>query len=220
MAPASPRDGALANPAPDPDRSLFLLRLARAGDAAALDELVRRYEPRVRRIVRARLPANLAARVDEMDLVNATLHAASRQLGGFEPRGAASLLHWLARIAENKIKDELAKLHAQRRECRREVPLAASSGSSTTVAWQPAAREPTPSAFLFRKELEKLFDDAVRELPGDQREAVILRDYCSADWDEIALRLGRTNAHAACQLHQRAWIALRRTLGPKLRDCV
>ena len=71
---------------------------------------------------------------------------------------------------------------------------------------------------MFRKELEALFDAAVNELPDDQREVVIQRDYCGLEWDEVAANVGRDNAHAARQLHQRAWISLRRTLGPKLRS--
>lgn len=215
------RDGASAWS--DPAASTFLLRSARAGDRRSLDELVRRYEPRLLRIVRARLPASLATRVEPTEIVDAALHSAAQQIASFEPQNEASLLHWLATIAANKIRDELDRMRAQKRDCGREVSLAAlgetgSGDSSSGSAWQPAGRETSPSGMLFRKELEELFDAAVRDLPDDQREVVLLRDYCRFDWESIARKLGRANAHAACQLHQRAWIALRRALGPKLRD--
>ncbi len=213
--------GSLPNQAPLPDlsSSLILLRSAQQGDRRSLDELIRRYEPRLRRIVRARLSPSLAARIDESDIVDLTLHAASRQLAGFEPENAASLLHWLSTIATRKIRDELDRLHAAKRDVGREVALSAFDGSSSGPGWQPAARDLSPSMALFRKELEELFDAAVSLLPDDQREVVILRDYCHHAWDDIARLLSRTSPHAASQLHQRAWIALRRTLGPKLRDC-
>lgn len=206
------------SPLPDPTSSLILLRSAQAGDRRSLDELIRRYEPRLRRIVRARLSPSLAARIEESDIVDLTLQAASRQLGGFEPQSAASLLHWLSTIATSKIRDELDRLHAAKRDIAREVNLGAFDGSSSGPGWQPAARDRSPSMELFRKELEELFDAAVNALPDDQREVVILRDYCHHGWDDIARLLSRTSPHAASQLHQRAWIALRRSLGPKLRD--
>jgi hypothetical protein len=43
---------------PDPGRSLALLALAQAGDRGALEELVTRYQERLRRIVRIQLGAS------------------------------------------------------------------------------------------------------------------------------------------------------------------
>lgn len=202
---------------PDPTESLNLLRVAQAGDGQALNDLIRRYEPRVRRIVRARLAPSLSIYIDEADIVQLTLQSAAGQIAGFRPETAPSLLHWLSTIATHKIRDELDRMHAARRDVGREVKLDDIGGSSTSPGWQPAAAGRTPSMEVFRKELEELFDAAVHALPDDQREAVILRDYCHYGWDEIARQLSRASPHAASQLHQRAWIALRRTLGPKLR---
>jgi RNA polymerase sigma-70 factor (ECF subfamily) len=224
MNPAQPRDESdlSSNPAaeglPDPAHSLVLLERAQSGDKQALDELIRRYEPRVRRIVRARLPAAVAAKTDAADLVQITLLAALPQLSGFRPQGAASLLNWLATIATSRIRDEWDRFAAGKRDAGREYSIEAMDSGSSSYGWQPAARERTPSMELFRKELEEMFDAAVHELPDDQREVVILRDYCGYDWADIADQLSRATLHAARQLHQRAWIALRRSLGPRLRS--
>lgn len=202
-----------AQPAPD---SVVLLSRARRGDPRALGDLLRRYEPRLVRIVSARMSTELAAHIEAADIVQLTLQRAAELLPAFEPRTESGLLHWLATIATRQIQDEVGRLRAAKRDVRRVVRLDAGSDSSS--AWQPAAHDTTPSAAFFRKELEVLFDAAVRALPVDQREVVIQRDYCGLEWAEIAAQLGRDNTHAARQLHQRAWISLRRTLGPKLRS--
>lgn len=205
-------------PLPDPSDSIYVLRRAQTGDRAALDEFVRRYEPRLSRIVRARMSPEVAAHVEAVDIVQLTLQSAVTLLPAFEAKGGASVIHWLSTIALRKIHDEVDRLRAAKRDIGREVHLDALRASASASAWQPAADDTTPSAALFRKELEALFDAAVNALPEDQREVVIQRDYCGLDWAEIAAQLGRDNTHAARQLHQRAWISLRRTLGPKLRS--
>jgi RNA polymerase sigma factor (sigma-70 family) len=58
------------NPPPDiPNPLADLLRRAGAGDAAALEELLRRYEPQVRRAARALLRPPLRQVLDSFDLV-------------------------------------------------------------------------------------------------------------------------------------------------------
>lgn len=201
----------------DPNDSIRVLRRAQGGERTAVTEFVKRYEPRLHRIVRARMSPEIAAHVETADIVQLTLHSAVTLLAEFEPKSAPSVLAWLSKIAARKIHDEVDRLRAAKRDVGREVHLDALRASPSASAWQPAADDTTPSAALFRKELEALFDGAVQALPEDQREVVIQRDFCGLEWDEIARAFER-DAHAVRQLHQRAWISLRRTLGPKLRS--
>lgn len=203
--PLSASDGAV---------SVDLLARAQAGDDAARDELVERYQERLLRIVRVRLgPRGRGLRrfLESTDVAQETWRAALAGLGGLRLGEGGDLSRWLARIATNEIRDLVDHVRAQRRARERERALESPSRI------EPADSVPGPDALAERAELGELLDATVSELPEDQREVVLLRDYCGADWASIAERLGRPSVHAAQQLHQRAWIQVRRRLGPRLR---
>lgn len=193
-------------------RSLELLAIAQEGDRDALEELIARYQDRLRRIVRIQLGASLLRRdYDSMDIVQNTFRAALPKIRDLQPESAASLLQWLAMIATNQIRDAYSYRRAAKRDAAREVRLDAPLSGAANVA--PSTAGPAEQAFL--AELRELLDDAVTRLPDDQRRVVVLRDYCGETWSRVAAELHRDSG-AARQLHQRAWIRLRRELRPKL----
>ena len=62
---------------PDPRRSLDLLEQAQGGDRQALEDLLSRYQERIRRIVRIQLGSSALRRHhDSMDIVQSTFRAA------------------------------------------------------------------------------------------------------------------------------------------------
>lgn len=200
---------------PDPQRSLELLARAQGGDRQALEDLLARYQDRLRRIVRIQLGAKLRRHCDSMDIVQNTFKAALPKIGDLQPRSAASLLQWLAMIATNQLRDVHDHWTTKKRDAQREVRLDV-GGDEGSVVLDPVDSKASPAESASMREIRELLDEAVAALPDDQRRAVILRDYCGEDWEPIARELGRDNAHAARQLHQRAWIRLRQALKPKL----
>jgi len=197
----------------DGERSLDLLARAQAGDAEALDRLIRRYQARLLRIVRIRLgPAGSGLRrfLESADIAQETWQAALGALADLRVTGEADLLAWLARIATNEVRDQLDRVRAQRRSLEHEQPLPSSAGAD------PVDPRSDPGARAARGEMAGILDDAIAELPEDYREVIVLRDYCGADWGSIAERIGRPTVHAAQQLHQRAWIRVRRLAAPRL----
>ena len=72
-----------------------------AVDREALSALVARYHDRVLRIVRARLGPGLRNHLDSQDLVQDTFAAVVRDFEHYEVREEASLVHWLARLAQD-----------------------------------------------------------------------------------------------------------------------
>ncbi len=81
---------------PDPAHSLVLLSRAQAGDRDALEDLVRRYQDRIRRIVRIQLGGSTLRRdYDSMDIVQNTFRAALPKIGDLRLRSASGLLQWL-----------------------------------------------------------------------------------------------------------------------------
>jgi RNA polymerase sigma-70 factor (ECF subfamily) len=200
---------------PDPRRSLDLLALAQQGDKHALEDLLRRYQERIRRIVRIQLGRSALRRdYDSMDIVQSTFRAALPKIADLKPRSAAGLLQWLSLIATNQIRDAYANQHAAKRDVDRDVAFDPTR-STDGVAPQLAASDASPDERALLREVRDLLDDEVARLPEDQRRVVVLRDYFGEDWDRIAAELER-EAGAARQLHQRAWIKLRQALRPKL----
>ena len=195
------------------EQSMNILLRAQAGDQAALDQLASRYQERLLRIARIRLgPEGNALRrfVDSGDVVQETWKAALNGLRDLKVSGDTDLLNWLARIAANKIRDMVDHIHAQRRSVEREQAWAELPSS------EPLDSSRGPQSRAANAELCEMIDSSLAELDEDYREVIVLRDYCGTDWESIAARLGRANSHAAQQLHQRAWIKLRKKLGPRL----
>ncbi len=200
---------------PDPPKTVELVGKVKEGDARALNELFRRYQPRLRRVVRIKMGPRLRACCDADDIVQESCMVALAKLGEFEMRGQASVLQWLTKIAEYQIRNKLDHLNAQRRDPARERRLRAGDSSSTEISRGEvvASQGPTPSQIHIRAELEGILDECVEEIePEDYREVILMRDYYGADWEAIRVQLGRPTLDAARELHRRAHEKLREKL--------
>jgi RNA polymerase sigma-70 factor (ECF subfamily) len=139
---------------------------ARAGDAKALDRLLRSQYDRVFAVCR-RLTGNDA---DAADATQESLIAIVRGLPRFD--GRSRLSTWVYRIAVNASLDEL-----RRRGRRPELGLDASLDFATDNA----------SAGSSEGVADRLdIDAALLRLPVEYRAAVVLRDLCGLDYAEIA----------------------------------
>lgn len=204
---------------PDVAHSLVLARRARDGDERALNELLERYQERLRRIVRVRMGAGLRRELESMDVVQEALIVAARKIDTAQLRTHASILSWMASIAENQLRDAHDHATAQRRDRRREVPLQPAGPPGDTEAGREdhlAANDTLPEDRAARGELAELVDEAMAELSEEHREVILLRDYSGASWDEVRVALGRASAGAVQELHRRAWIRLRRLVRPRI----
>src|SRR5436190_12961754 len=121
----------------DRAESTALLRQARAGAPGALDDLYGRVAGRLLAVIRLRLGPDLRSRLESRDVLQATLLKSFEHLRDFEGDNGASLMAWLARIAEHEIRDRADHLHRQRRDAAREVPL--DDAVAAVVAAVPSA---------------------------------------------------------------------------------
>ncbi len=186
-----------------------LVVLAKGGDNSAQDRLCRAYGERIRRIVRLRMGAELRSKLESMDLVQDALMCALRDLGDFTYRNEGDFLRWLRRIAENRIRDNLEKLHADKRDVRRETPLnhCASTSTDDPARIPEPARNTTPSVILSRKEdLDKL-EKAIDKLRPEYREVIMLAKIEELSYSQIGNRLSKSTG-AVKMLVSRAIVAL------------
>lgn len=158
-----------------------LIAAYRAGDHAALAELVHRYFDRMERYGH-RICAN---REDAEEVLQETFATAIDAMEGF--RGEASLKNWLYRIA----KSICIKKGRRRRE---EAGHDETSGHSHAHLPTPtgARNELIPEALLASSELRQCLQRALEKLPPSQRDAVRLVDFEGYTHEEAAGELGLT----------------------------
>lgn len=184
-------------------QSIDLVRRAQEGDRQAVDRLIERYYDRVRPIVRARMGPLLRERVDSVDILQETFLDAVRLLDRFEVRSESSLIRWLAKIAENRIREAVQKMLAAKRDPARQERFDRLT-STAGVGAEPLAKGASPSVQVAGDEAKERFQACLELLPEHYREAILLRDFAGASWDEVAEALGKPSAGAARMLHARA----------------
>lgn len=204
---------------PDLTESMELVRRAQDEDEEALNRLFQRYYERVHRIARIRMGALVRRAMEPCDIVNETYMVAARKLPSFVPQDQASIINWLARIAERQIRDAHRRVTADKRDVRIEQELDRPTPSqSMSFAGIVAGPGPSPSTIVANAELKEIYDSCVEELPEDYRELVLLREYAGASWEVVCEELNRPNAHAAQQMYHRAQVKLAGILRTKLRQ--
>jgi RNA polymerase sigma-70 factor (ECF subfamily) len=159
-----------------------LIRRVRSWDQEAAAELVRRYEPAIRRAIRFRLAnARLGNLLDSMDICQSVLRsffvrAASTQYDLDTPEQVLKLLTAMAR---NKLASQARKQHSLRRDNRRASAIG-DAGS------QLVASGDSPSADIVVRDLQQ---EIRRRLATDEWKLLELRNQ-GHDWAEIAAQVG------------------------------
>lgn len=127
------------------ENTLVLWQHVQANDSMAVDELYRRYLPRLIALVRQRLSRPLSRRIDPEDVVQSayrSFFAAARQ-EKFVLERSGDLWRLLARIALNKLADQCAWHRAARRDVSMEQS-SAERKASTCARWEAVSLEPSP----------------------------------------------------------------------------
>lgn len=182
-----------------------LLALAREGDEAAIGHLIRTYNQRLFRTVRAILPDDAAAE----DAVQETYLKAFSNLASF--RGEAAFGTWLTRIALNEAYQAL----------RRVKPSEAYDASSDQVVQRDGRVIAFPASGagveedLMRREMRTLLEQAVGELPEAFRIVFTLRAMEGLSVREVA-RVLNLNLLTVKTRDFRARRMLRNTLEQRL----
>ena len=190
-------------------KTQYLVALAKAGDNSALNQLCNVYGERVRRIIRLRMDKELRVRLDSMDVVQDALMSALMALRHFTYKNEGDFLRWLSRIAQNVLHGNLDKLHAAKRDIRREVRLDNyRPATEVGIVRTPGPVETTtPSVIMSRKEeLDKL-EKAMDKLKPEYRQVIILAKIDGLSYKEIGERLSKS-ADAVGHLLLRAMEAL------------
>ena len=167
----------------DDEQTSDLLRRIRQGDGAAATELVRQYEPEIRRAVRVRLTDPRLRRVlDSMDVCQSVLAAFFVRVsaGQYDLHDPGQLLRLLTAMARNKVLDHARRQQARRRDQRRV------DGGGGEALEAVADSTPSPSRVAANKEL---LEEVRRRLSDDERRLADQRAL-GRDWAAIAAAEG------------------------------
>jgi len=167
----------------DPEVTLDLLEKVKRGDDTALEALILRCLPALRRWAHGRLPPSARGIQDTVDLVQDTLLSALRHLKNFDARHQGALQAYLRQAVMNRIRDLVRQRN--RRPERGEMPDAL------------ADDKPSPLAMAIGAQNQELYEQALGRLRPADREAIINRLELQYSYEELAVALDKPSAAAA-----------------------
>jgi RNA polymerase sigma factor (sigma-70 family) len=166
-----------------PETTVDLLTRVRAGDEQALDRLITRCLPALRRWAHGRLPSYVRDLQDTSDLVQDTILAALKRLDRFEPRHEGALQAYLREALNNRIKDLI------RRKVRRPA--------QTDLPDDVAAAGVSPLEQAIGQQNMDRYEAALARLRPSDREAIIARLELQYRYEDLAIALDKPSANAA-----------------------
>jgi RNA polymerase sigma-70 factor, ECF subfamily len=163
--------------------TIELVIRAQDGDRRAVEALLQRSLPHLRRWAHGKLPAAARGKLDTGDLVQETVLHVLRRLDTFEPRHVGAMQGYLRQSVMNLIRDEVRRI----------------------------GRHPTPSQLPhdMPSDLRSPYEEAVRaedvhryhvalsNLPSRDRELIVARIEAQWTYEEIGGRFGMPTADAA-----------------------
>lgn len=160
-------------------KDLDLVRKAQAGDKAAFDLLVRKYQNKIISLVSRYLGQN----GDVQDVAQDAFIKAYTALPGF--RGEAAFYTWLYRIAVNSAKNYL--MARGRRPAAVDVDAEEAEFFENSDALKENA---SPERLALTEEIKKVIFDTIEQLPEELKVAIQLREIDGMSYEEISAAMG------------------------------
>lgn len=181
--------------------TIELVVRAREGSREAVEALLQRCIPQLKRWAHGRLPAAARGSLDTGDLVQETVLHVLRRLDHFEPRHVGAMQAYLRMSVINRIRDEV------RRIGRQPAPAELPEDLSADL--------PSPLEAAVQSEAYERYRAALTELTPREREMIVTR--IEAQWSlaEIAQRFNMPTADAARMAVSRALKKLTAKLQPR-----
>ncbi|MBM3975598.1 MAG: sigma-70 family RNA polymerase sigma factor [Planctomycetes bacterium] len=203
----------------DPDERLFdlpadadtshtrgLIERAQHGDVEALNLLFKTYYDLMLELARKRLGTRLRGKEEADDLAQTTFREATRDFHAYVYRGEGSLLRWLVRILQNKIRDRAEFYAARKRDISREHSLDETSRDDPELPRvpEPAAREVPVARAAERHEEDRILREALSRLSPEHRQAITLVFFEGRQLKEAGQLMGGRTEDAVRMLLRRA----------------
>jgi RNA polymerase sigma-70 factor (ECF subfamily) len=181
-----------------PDSTVVILDRAQRGDPKAIQTLISRAAPEVRRWARGRLPRHVRHDANTEDVVQDAVLKTLKNLARVRVRTVGGLQAYLRVSVVNRIRDLI------RGTTRHGVPL--------EIPDTLGVDEPSPLELAIRAQRLSTFLEALARLRPADRQLIVWRVELGYTTDEIAIRLGKSKGAAGMSVG-RALDRLARELG-------
>jgi RNA polymerase sigma-70 factor (ECF subfamily) len=186
-----PKDPVPSAPAPEArpemllsdEPTIELVVRAREGNRQAVEALLERCVPRLKRWAHGRIPAAARGSLDTNDLVQETVLHVLRRLDHFEPRHVGAMQAYLRMSVINRIRDEVRKIGRQ------PAPVELPEDLSADLT--------SPLEAAIETEAYARYREALSHLSPREREMIVARIEVQWSLAEIASRFGMKTADAA-----------------------
>jgi RNA polymerase sigma-70 factor (ECF subfamily) len=192
----------------DEARWEHLIQEARAGEPAALSELIQTWRTYLFYLAENEISPDLRQKIGVSDLVQSACLDIHQRLADFRGNTVEQWRVWLKRMMIRDLQDARRRfVAAQRRDVRRERTLASDDGPALDV------RDPhrSPRASLIGREESEALRAALARLPEDYRAVLRLRNWECLPLSEVGRRMNRSE-EAARKLWSRAIVRLQHEL--------
>lgn len=152
-----------------------LIKHAQEGDTHAFDEIVKRYQHKITRLIHYYVPDASEC----LDLTQEVFIKVYSSLSKF--RGDSAFYTWLYRVAINTVKNYVILSHYRTPTVDVEVDR-----PGEVLSLLLPKNTDTPEHCLLRDEIESKIFDVIDELPNDARVAFALREMEGLSYEEIA----------------------------------
>ncbi len=169
------------------------LQRASRGDRQAMEDILVRFLPELRRFIRLRAGAAIRARESSTDLLQSTCREVLQDLTRFEFRGEAQFKKWLYMTALRKILDYDKFHRRERRDVKREAQVPVE---------EVVQDQASPSQVAMGNEAERRLEEAFDQLPEDYKTVISLSRMIGLDHGEIAETMGRSREAVRVLLHR------------------
>ena len=211
--PAPARSRAATDLAYQPPDLDGLLKKAKAGDQAALMEVLENAGPQIRARLASKISGPWKAAIDEDDVMQVTYIEAVMRLDHFTSGQYKEFMAWLSRLAENNLIDAIRAMEcAKRPNPTKKLSVAPGVDSMTTLVELLGVTYNTPSMNAARGEAAGILEDAIKALPPDYETVIRMYDIQGKNVQEVATELRRSEG-AVFMLRARAHDRLRELLG-------
>jgi RNA polymerase sigma-70 factor (ECF subfamily) len=174
--------------------TIDLLERFKQGDEEAVNLLVERSIPPLKRWARGRLPPWARSIAETQDLVQHAVLRALPHLKKFEARHPGALQAYLRQAVDNHIRDEIRKVKGR--------------PPATQLSDEQPDEGPSPLERAIGRESLERYEAALQTLRDEEREMIIARVELQQSYAQIAASFGKASADAARMAVTRALVRL------------
>jgi RNA polymerase sigma-70 factor (ECF subfamily) len=167
-----------------------------------LESRIRRLRPVLLTLAEALIAPTYRVELDASDLVQQTLLEAHQEAQLLDSFDDGPFCGWLRKALRHNVLDAVKNLNTQKKDVRRRIRVSDIEDSFARLEEILVADDTSPSEIVQRNEQTAILLEAIQELPGNQRRAVILKHLHGYSLQQVAEILGLSESATAGLLHR------------------